>query len=123
MPLGPVRVTDVIGVINKTCGIEALQAGEPTDAIVTTDKTNATDNVDGSGDHPTTGGLDRSEPSMRRAGLDGISRVMRARGAMGGARGRDVLALSREGRRDLSARKAHRGTVKSVITRGVGSCL
>lgn len=49
--------------------------------------------------------------------------IGRARGALGGARGRTVSVSPRDGSRDLSAREAQRGAVMDVITRGVGSCL
>lgn len=139
-------VIGVIGVINKICGIEAFKA-DGTIHVIDEDELDVINVINASGaprasgqTHTpdgigrihgikgtdgidTTGCDNTSEPSVRRAGLDEISRSRRAKGAPGGARGRTVPALRRGGNRDLNARKAHKGTVRRVMTRGVGSCL
>jgi hypothetical protein len=52
-----------------------------------------------------------------------IAAIGRTRGALGGARGSTVPVSPHDGSRDLSVREAQRGTVMDGITRGVGSCL
>jgi hypothetical protein len=138
MHLGPVCVIGVIGVINKTCGTEAFKAGgtihvidEPdaTNAALATDRIPMPDGIDGT--DGTSGfrgfrkasGTELSELFVRRAGQGEISGSIRAKRAPGGARGRTVPASRRGGNRELNARKAHKVTVRRVMSRGVGSCL